>query len=234
MMRKATLVLTALLVCGCATTSDPVTPSAEQQLQATGNYSGLADHLRGQLESQPDNPQLLLKLAHAYYQSDDLESARFYLGHLESLGHQSPQQSLLAGKAAADQGEFTKALEHYAKAQLQGLTSSELALRQGVAHSQLGQYQAATKAFNSARLRGHDELAVKNNLAMVQMAQGHYQQASQLLEELYRRHPGHQQIQANLALAWAKGGELEKAHKLLSQIYPDQPVSLVLRQLRAL
>ena len=232
-MKRLLLPICLVLISACATTEPPAA-SPEQQLEATGNYSGLAEHLRGQLASQPNDPVLLLKLAQAYYQSNDLESAQFYLSHLETLGHQSPQQSLLAGKAAADQGEFARALGHYAKAQLQGLSSSELALRQGVAHSQLGQYEAATNAFNTARLRGHDELAVKNNLAMVQMAQGHYHQASRLLEGLYRRHPDNEQVQANLALAWAKEGELKKAHKLLSRIYPDQSVSRVLRQLQAL
>ncbi|WP_084643754.1 tetratricopeptide repeat protein [Ferrimonas futtsuensis] len=231
MIRKLLPIL--MLLSACASTEAPA-PSAELQLTSAGNYAGLADHLRGQLENRPDDTTLLLKLAHAYYRNDDLESARFYLGHLETLGHQSPQQSLLAGKAAADQGEFAAALEHYTKAQQQGLTSSELALRQGVARAQLGQYDAAKAAFNRARLRGHDELAVKNNLAMLQLAQGHYQQAIAMLEPLYRRHPDNPQIQANLALAWAKGGDLNRAHRLLATLYPDQPLGPVLQQLQRL
>ncbi|WP_028113705.1 tetratricopeptide repeat protein [Ferrimonas kyonanensis] len=231
-MMRVTLLALCVALGGCAATD--VRKDPEAQLTAAANYGGLIQLYKSQLSQQPDQPQLLLKLARSYYLNHDLESAQFYLSHLSDLGSDLPEQYLLQGKIHSDRQQYQAAYLNYQKAEQRGLTESELALRQGVALAQLKRFDEAERAFNLARLRGHDEVAVKNNLAMLQMQQGHYQQAVALLEPVYRAHPDVPQVQANLALSLVKNHQLEQARRLLASLYPQQPLAPLIQQLQQL
>ncbi|MFZ3538400.1 tetratricopeptide repeat protein, partial [Vibrio harveyi] len=117
------------------------------------------------------------KLAWAYFHKGDIESANFYVQHLQKEGIESPDLYQLEGQVFDAKNDTDSAVEAYLSSIKTGNESGQIHVLLGVSYAKLGKYEDAYQELNNARLRGYDDVAIKNNIAMIHMANGEYEQA---------------------------------------------------------
>ncbi|MFZ3538399.1 tetratricopeptide repeat protein, partial [Vibrio harveyi] len=117
------------------------------------------------------------KLAWAYFHKGDIESANFYVQHLQKEGVESPDLYQLEGQVFDAKNDTDSAVEAYLSSIKTGNESGQIHVLLGVSYAKLGKYEDAYQELNNARLRGYDDVAIKNNIAMIHMANGEYEQA---------------------------------------------------------
>ena len=98
-----------LALAGCA--GSPY--SQGQQLLAREDYAGAARALRAALAAEPDNAALMVDLAEALYQLDELEPAKSYLKQARALDPDNSEAVLVLGLIHEKNGDLGAAINVY-------------------------------------------------------------------------------------------------------------------------
>lgn len=212
------LLLLALLgLHGCALNSAGKraadAPANEALLQAVGNHSALIALYRQRLAETTglaDQDNLRLKLAQAYLDSGDAESALYYCQPVIDSGRSATDCLLVKSRALLVTGDHHGALAA-AQAALAVRKDDAVILNQsGLVYADAGQYDQAREQFNRARERMLDDVTARNNLAMVDILEQQWDQAADRLMPLFRNGQADEKVTANLLLALARSGRAQE------------------------
>lgn len=226
MIRKPFYIVLVLLISLVGCQSAP-SPDSEQQdeiasMEKVKNYDGLISYYKSELEKGSKDPQIKEKLAWAYFHKGDLESADFYVQHLQKEGVKNPSLYQLEGQVFDAKNDTDNAIGAYLDSIKSGNQSGQVHVLLGVSYTKAGSYKEAYKQLNEARLRGYDDVVIKNNLAMIYMANGDYQKAVEMLTPILKENPSNKIVKANLAIALMKVQQVDAARKLLKGEFSDQ------------
>ncbi len=243
-MARYALLLTVLIVTGCTTVSNqPQAPNAagaeralvdENFLVISGNYQRLIALYKEQLK-QNDQSETRIKLAKAYLDTGDNESALFTLVPVITMPNASAEAFYLQGLAQFNLGQAEHAERSLAIAANKEPNNAKVINLLGAAQAELGQLVEARAAFDQARTLLYDDVVIKNNLALVDMMEGKYQDAAARLMPLYRADPkgADAQLKANLAIVAAKLGSFETLRALYGSEYSESELFGIFQGLRS-
>ena len=224
--RISIVLLTLGILAGCQSTSSQQSQVQDDvtNMEKVKNYDGLISHYKSMLEQGSQDPQVKEKLAWAYFHKGDIESANFYVQHLQKEGVETPSLYQLAGQVFDAKNDTTSAISAYLSSIKSGNSSGQVHVLLAVSYTKAGQYDAAYQELNNARLRGYDDVVIKNNIAMIHMANGEYEQAIAMLTPVLKDNPANKVVKANLAIALIKTQQVNAARKLLKGDFSDQEI----------
>lgn len=229
---KAILLLISLTLLGCASNSSPSTNDGYadiESLKRIGNHEGLVAAYKRELAQAQNDVNVMQSLAQAYFDSGDVESARFYAEYLMEKDIENMGLFQLRGEIYHHDGLDDLAVASFRRSIEIGNESSDVQMMMGISYCMLGRYSLAEEAFNKARIKGYDDIAVKNNLAMVKFAENEYSEVVKILSPVYNRNPANRKVRANLAIAFIKLGDMRSAEKLLGEDYSQRELQQMAR-----
>ncbi|OQQ05921.1 anaphase-promoting protein [Vibrio campbellii] len=231
--RISIVLLTLGILAGCQSTSSQQSQVQDDvtNMEKVKNYDGLISHYKSMLEQGSQDPQVKEKLAWAYFHKGDIESANFYVQHLQKEGVETPSLYQLAGQVLDAKNDTTSAISAYLSSIKSGNSSGQVHVLLAVSYTKAGQYDAAYQELNNARLRGYDDVVIKNNIAMIHMANGEYEQAIAMLTPVLKDNPANKVVKANLAIALIKTQQVDAARKLLKGDFSDQEILSIATEL---
>ncbi|NDJ83569.1 tetratricopeptide repeat protein [Vibrio campbellii] len=231
--RISIVLLTLGILAGCQSTSSQQSQTQDDvtNMEKVKNYDGLISHYKSMLEQGSQDPQVKEKLAWAYFHKGDIESANFYVQHLQKEGVETPSLYQLAGQVLDAKNDTTSAISAYLSSIKSGNSSGQVHVLLAVSYTKAGQYDAAYQELNNARLRGYDDVVIKNNIAMIHMANGEYEQAIAMLTPVLKDNPANKVVKANLAIALIKTQQVDAARKLLKGDFSDQEILSIATEL---
>ncbi|HHC7307206.1 TPA: tetratricopeptide repeat protein [Vibrio campbellii] len=231
--RISIVLLTLGILAGCQSTSSQQSQAQDDvtNMEKVKNYDGLISHYKSMLEQGSQDPQVKEKLAWAYFHKGDIESANFYVQHLQKEGVETPSLYQLAGQVFDAKNDTTSAISAYLSSIKSGNSSGQVHVLLAVSYTKAGQYDAAYQELNNARLRGYDDIVIKNNIAMIHMANGEYEQAIAMLTPVLKDNPANKVVKANLAIALIKTQQVDAARKLLKGDFSDQEILSIATEL---
>ncbi|ABU74082.1 tetratricopeptide repeat protein [Vibrio campbellii] len=231
--RISIVLLTLGILAGCQSTSSQQSQAQDDvtNMEKVKNYDGLISHYKSMLEQGSQDPQVKEKLAWAYFHKGDIESANFYVQHLQKEGVETPSLYQLAGQVFDAKNDTTSAISAYLSSIKSGNSSGQVHVLLAVSYTKAGQYDAAYQELNNARLRGYDDVVIKNNIAMIHMANGEYEQAIAMLTSVLKDNPANKVVKANLAIALIKTQQVDAARKLLKGDFSDQEILSIATEL---
>ncbi|OPH53729.1 tetratricopeptide repeat protein [Vibrio campbellii] len=231
--RISIVLLTLGILAGCQSTSSQQSQVQDDvtNMEKVKNYDGLISHYKSMLEQGSQDPQVKEKLAWAYFHKGDIESANFYVQHLQKEGVETPSLYQLAGQVFDAKNDTTSAISAYLSSIKSGNSSGQVHVLLAVPYTKAGQYDAAYQELNNARLRGYDDVVIKNNIAMIHMANGEYEQAIAMLTPVLKDNPANKVVKANLAIALIKTQQVDAARKLLKGDFSDQEILSIATEL---
>ncbi|MFM2583141.1 tetratricopeptide repeat protein [Vibrio campbellii] len=231
--RISIVLLTLGILAGCQSTSSQQSQVQDDvtNMEKVKNYDGLISHYKSMLEQGSQDPQVKEKLAWAYFHKGDIESANFYVQHLQKEGVETPSLYQLAGQVFDAKNDTTSAISAYLSSIKSGNSSGQVHVLLAVSYTKAGQYDAAYQELNNARLRGYDDVVIKNNIAMIHMANGEYEQAIAMLTPVLKDNPANKVVKANLAIALIKTQQVDAARKLLKGDFSDQEILSIVTEL---
>ncbi|MEZ9289561.1 tetratricopeptide repeat protein [Vibrio lentus] len=224
------------VLAGCQSAPSP----QDQQLgdvtsmEKVKNYDGLISYYKSELEQGSEDPEVKEKLAWAYLYKGDIESADFYIQHLQKEGVENPNLYQLEGQVFDAKNDVESAIAAYIKSVDAGNTTGQIHVLLGVSYTKVGRFNEAYQELNRARLRGYDDVVVKNNIAMIQMANGDYQQAIETLAPVLKEDPANKIVKANLAIALMKTQQIDSARKLLKGDFSAEEIQSIAAELTQL
>ncbi|WP_217525308.1 tetratricopeptide repeat protein [Vibrio metschnikovii] len=205
----------------------------EQVLIKTGNYTALIEFYKQQLQ-QSDQRETRLKLAQAYLDFQDPESALFILGPLVRSPSKQDTEFYLQGLALYRLNRINEAQQSLTVAQVNSPNNAQTINMLGIIFAQSSQFKQARASFNRARELMYDDITVKNNLALIDMLEEDYQSAADRLLPIYHNGQADDRVIANLAIIMAKSGSLNHLHAFYAQKYSDQEIQHLFITLRNL
>ena len=231
--RICIVLLTLGILAGCQSTSSQQSQTQDDvtNMEKVKNYDGLISHYKSMLKQGSQDTKIKEKLAWAYFHKGDIESANFYVQHLQKEGVETSSLYQLAGQVFDAKNDTTSAISAYLSSIKSGNSSGQVHVLLAVSYTKAGQYDAAYQELNNARLRGYDDVVIKNNIAMIHMANGEYEQAIAMLTPVLKDNPGNKVIKANLAIALIKTQQVEAARKLLKGDFSDQEILRITTEL---
>ncbi|MEZ9103550.1 tetratricopeptide repeat protein [Vibrio cyclitrophicus] len=203
-------------------------------MEKVKNYDGLISYYKSELEQGSEDPKVKEKLAWAYFHKGDIESADFYVQHLQKEGVENPNLYQLEGQVFDAKNDVERAIAAYLASIDAGNTTGQIRVLLGVSYTKVGRFNEAYQELNQARLRGYDDVVVKNNIAMIQMANGDYQHAIETLAPVLKEDPANKIVKANLAIALMKTDQIESAVKLLKGDFSAEEIQSIAAELTQL
>ena len=230
------ILLTLSVLAGCQSAPSPqdLQLGDVTSMEKVKNYDGLISYYKSQLEQGSEDPDVKEKLAWAYFYKGDIESADFYVQHLQKQGFENPNLYQLKGQVFDAKNDIESAISAYLASIDAGNRTGQIHVLLGVSYTKVGKYDEAQKELNQARLRGYDDVVVKNNIAMIQMANGEYQQAIQTLAPVLKEDPENKTVKANLAIALMKTQQIDSAKKLLKGDFSAEEIQSIAAELTQL
>ncbi|AXB33065.1 anaphase-promoting protein [Vibrio campbellii] len=231
--RICIVLLTLGILAGCQSTSSQQNQTQDDvtNMEKVKNYDGLISHYKSMLKQGSQDTKIKEKLAWAYFHKGDIESANFYVQHLQKEGVETSSLYQLAGQVFDAKNDTTSAISAYLSSIKSGNSSGQVHVLLAVSYTKAGQYDAAYQELNNARLRGYDDVVIKNNIAMIHMANREYEQAIAMLTPVLKDNPANKVIKANLAIALIKTQQVEAARKLLKGDFSDQEILRITTEL---
>ncbi|UTZ44132.1 tetratricopeptide repeat protein [Vibrio campbellii] len=231
--RICIVLLTLGILAGCQSTSSQQSQTQDDvtNMEKVKNYDGLISHYKSMLKQGSQDTKIKEKLAWAYFHKGDIESANFYVQHLQKEGVETSSLYQLAGQVFDAKNDTTSAISAYLSSIKSGNSSGQVHVLLAVSYTKAGQYDAAYQELNNARLRGYDDVVIKNNIAMIHMANREYEQAIAMLTPVLKDNPANKVIKANLAIALIKTQQVEAARKLLKGDFSDQEILRITTEL---
>lgn len=193
---------------------------SEKILIKSSNYFRLIELYKNELKKK-ENSDIRLKLAKAYIDSHDNESALFTLTPLVVKNKVDPEVFYLQGVAQYNLGKIDQA-ERSLKITLQNTPKNAKAFNMlGIIYADKGELDKARDAFNQARTLMYDDVTIKNNLALLDLIEGNYKKAAAILLPVYLNSRGKvdSNVKANLAIIMAKLGSFDYISTLYSDKY---------------
>ncbi|MDD1828124.1 tetratricopeptide repeat protein [Photobacterium sp. ZSDE20] len=228
------LTLSVLAGCQSAPSQQDLQLGDVTSMEKVNNYDGLISYYKSQLEQGSEDPEVKEKLAWAYFHKGDIESADFYVQHLQNEGFENPNLYQLEGQVFDAINDIESAISAYLASIDAGNRTGQIHVLLGVSYTKVGKYDEAQKELNQARLRGYDDVVVKNNIAMIQMANGEYQQAIETLAPVLKEDPANKIVKANLAIALMKTQQIDSAKKLLKGDFSAEEIQNIAAELTQL
>ncbi|NVN83457.1 MULTISPECIES: lipopolysaccharide assembly protein LapB [unclassified Vibrio] len=228
------LTLSVLAGCQSAPSQQDLQLGDVTSMEKVKNYDGLISYYKSQLEQGSEDPEVKEKLAWAYFHKGDIESADFYVQHLQKEGVENPNLYQLEGQVFDAKNDIESAIAAYVTSIEAGNRTGQIHVLLGVSYTKVGKYDEAQQELNQARLRGYDDVVVKNNIAMIQMANGEYQQAIQTLAPVLKEDPANKTVKANLAIALMKTQQIDSAKKLLKGDFSAEEIQNIAAELTQL
>ncbi|MCG9543979.1 tetratricopeptide repeat protein [Vibrio sp. Isolate33] len=228
------LTLSVLAGCQSAPSQQDLQLGDVTSMEKVKNYDGLISYYKSQLEQGSEDPEVKENLAWAYFHKGDIESADFYVQHLQKEGVENPNLYQLEGQVFDAKNDIGSAISAYLASIDAGNRTGQIHVLLGVSYTKVGKYDEAQKELNQARLRGYDDVVVKNNIAMIQMANGEYQQAIQTLAPVLKEDPANKTVKANLAIALMKTQQIDSAKKLLKGDFSAEEIQNIAAELTQL
>lgn len=228
------LTLSVLAGCQSAPSQQDLQLGDVASMEKVKNYDGLISYYKSQLEQGSEDPEVKENLAWAYFHKGDIESADFYVQHLQKEGFENPNLYQLEGQVFDAKNDIESAITAYLASIEAGNRSGQIHVLLGVSYTKVGKYDEAQQQLNQARLRGYDDVVVKNNIAMIQMANGEYQQAIQTLAPVLKEDPANKTVKANLAIALMKTQQIDSAKKLLKGDFSTEEIQNIAAELTQL
>ncbi|WP_299141538.1 lipopolysaccharide assembly protein LapB [uncultured Vibrio sp.] len=228
------LTLSVLAGCQSAPSQQDLQLGDVTSMEKVNNYDGLISYYKSQLEQGSEDPKVKEKLAWAYFHKGDIESADFYVQHLQKEGFENPNLYQLEGQVFDAKNDIGSAITAYLASIEAGNRTGQIHVLLGVSYTKVGKYDEAQQQLNQARLRGYDDVVVKNNIAMIQMANGEYQQAIQTLAPVLKEDPANKTVKANLAIALMKTQQIDSAKKLLKGDFSAEEIQSIAAELTQL
>ncbi|CAK1846383.1 tight adherence protein D [Vibrio crassostreae] len=228
------LTLSVLAGCQSAPSQQDLQLADVTSMEKVKNYDGLISYYKSQLEQGFEDPEVKEKLAWAYFHKGDIESADFYVQHLQKEGVKNPNLYQLEGQVFDAKNDIESAIAAYVTSIEAGNRTGQIHVLLGVSYTKVGKYDEAQQELNQARLRGYDDVVVKNNIAMIQMANGEYQQAIQTLAPVLKEDPANKTVKANLAIALMKTQQIDSAKKLLKGDFSAEEIQNIAAELTQL
>ena len=231
--RICIVLLTLGILAGCQSTSSQQSQTQDDvtNMEKVKNYDGLISHYKSMLKQGSQDTKIKEKLAWAYFHKGDIESANFYVQHLQKEGVETSSLYQLAGQVFDAKNDTTSAISAYLSSIKSGNSSGQVHVLLAVSYTKAGQYDAAYQELNNARLRGYDDVVIKNNIAMIHMANGEYEQAIAMLTPVLKDNPANKVVKANLAIALIKTQQVDAARKLLKGDFSDQEILRITTEL---
>lgn len=222
--RVTACLLAISVLSGCATQPEPTSLIEEETLLIqSGNHEKLVEYYKAQL-SKSENRQTRMKLALAYLNSGDPESALFFVSPLNMGQEAHAEPLLIEAKSLYSLGQFRKAKTQALKAYELKPNNAEIENLLGMICAANSDLEEARQYFTSARTNLYDDIKIKNNLAVLNIVEGHYQKAVQLLLPIYLKGKADKQIEANLTLAMAKIGNVSYIKDMSKGELSDQEI----------
>ena len=228
------LTLSVLAGCQSAPEQQDLQLGDITSMEKVKNYDGLISYYKSQLEQGSEDLEVKENLAWAYFHKGDIESADFYVQHLQKEGFENPNLYQLEGQVFDAKNDIESAISAYLASIEAGNRTGQIHVLLGVSYTKVGKYDEAQQQLNQARLRGYDDVVVKNNIAMIQMANGEYQQAIQTLAPVLKEDPANKTVKANLAIALMKTQQIDSAKKLLKGDYSAEEIQSIAAELTQL
>ena len=243
-MGKLLLFSLIVMLAGCSTVSDqPQMPTAagakraladENFLINSGNYPKLIALYKDKLK-QADSTETRMKLAKAYLDTGDNESALFTIAPVITQPNASAESFYLQGLAQFKMGQASQSQRSLDVATHKAPNNAKYVNLLGAVQAELGQLEQARASFNRARSLLYDDIVIKNNLALVDIMEGKFQAAAARLMPVYRANPkgADEQLKANLAIIAAKLGSFETLKALYGDQYTDKELFGIFHGLRS-
>ncbi|ELA7199843.1 tetratricopeptide repeat protein [Vibrio parahaemolyticus] len=228
------LVLSVLAGCQLTPSTQDLQLIDITSMEKVKNYDGLISYYKSQLEQGDEDVGIKEKLAWAHFYKGDIESADFYVQHLQKEGVKNPHLYQLSGQVFDAKNDVESAITSYIASIDAGNKTGKIHVLLGVAYTKIGKYDEAYQELNLARLRGYDDAAVKNNIAMIQMAHGDYQQTIETLAPVLKEDPGNKTVKANLAIALIKTQQIDSAKKILKDDFSAEEIKSIAAELTRL
>ncbi|HGS4462302.1 TPA: tetratricopeptide repeat protein [Vibrio metschnikovii] len=205
----------------------------EQVLIKTGNYTALIEFYKQQLQ-QSDQRETRLKLAQAYLDFQDPESALFILGPLVYPQSKQDTEFYLQGVALYRLNRVNEAQQSLTIAQENAPNNAQTINMLGIIFAQFSQFEQARASFNRARELMYDDITVKNNLALIDILEEDYQSAADRLLPIYHNGQADDRVIANLAIIMAKSGSFQHLQAFYAHQYSEQEIQQLFITLRNL
>lgn len=222
------VILFSIVMTGCANTSNRGSIGNafnnsgaidEGMLIKSSNYNRLIELYRDQLAKR-ENSQVRYKLAKAYVDNNDNESAIFTLQPLLERRRVDSDVLFLSGLAHYNLGNLDSAYRAFNITLEKKPDSAKAYNMTGIIYAHKNELTNARTAFNRARSLMYDDITIKNNLAMLDLIEGKYEDAADKLLPLYLNSRGtlDESVKANLAMTMAKLGNFD----YLASLYADK------------
>lgn len=243
-MGKLLLLSLIVMLAGCSTVSEqPQMPTAagakraladENFLINSGNYPKLIALYKDKLK-QAESTETRVKLAKAYLDTGDNESALFTIAPVITQPNASAESFYLQGLAQFNLGQASQSQRSLDVATHKAPNNAKYVNLLGAVQAELGQLEQARASFNRARSLLYDDIVIKNNLALVDIMEGNFQAAAARLMPVYRANPkgADEQLKANLAIIAAKLGSFETLKALYGDQYTDKELFGIFHGLRS-
>ncbi|WP_052878303.1 tetratricopeptide repeat protein [Vibrio coralliirubri] len=228
------LALSVLAGCQSAPSQQDLQLADVTSMEKVNNYDGLISYYKAELAQGSEDTEVKEKLAWAYFHKGDIESADFYVQHLQKEGVVNPNLYQLEGQVFDAKNDIESAIAAYVTSVEAGNTTGQIHVLLGVSYTKVGRFDEAYQELNRARLRGYDDVVVKNNIAMIQMANGEYQQAIGTLAPILKEDPANKIVKANLAIALMKTQQIDSAKKLLKGDFSAEEIQSIAAELTQL
>jgi Flp pilus assembly protein TadD len=228
------LALSVLAGCQSAPSQQNLQLADVISMEKVKNYDGLISYYKTELAQGSKDPEVKEKLAWAYFHKGDIESADFYVQHLQKEGIENPNLYQLEGQVFDAKNDIESAIAAYITSVEAGNRTGKIHVLLGVSYTKVGKYDEGLQELNQARLRGYDDVVVKNNIAMIQMANGEYQQAIRTLAPVLKEDPANKTVKANLAIALMKTQQIDSAKKLLKGDFSAEELQSIAAELTQL
>ncbi|MFS1417763.1 tetratricopeptide repeat protein [Vibrio splendidus] len=234
--RFCLILLSMNVLAGCQSAPSPqdLQLADVTSMEKVKNYDGLISYYKTELEQGSEDPEVKEKLAWVYFNKGDIESADFYVQHLQKEGVENPNLYQLEGQVFDAKNDVENAIAAYLASIEAGNTTGQIHVLLGVSYTKVGRFNEAYQELNRARLRGYDDVVVKNNIAMIQMANGEYQQAIETLAPVIKEDPANKIVKANLAIALMKTQQIDSAKKLLKGDFSAEEIQSIAAELTQL
>jgi len=225
------LMLSMLTGCQLSSSQQSVQAFDVANMEKVKNYDGLISHYKSRLVAGENDLAIKEKLAWAYFYKGDLESAAFYVQHLQEEGVENASLYQLSGQVFDAKDDTEQAISAYVASIAAGNETGLIYVLLGVSYTKAGKYNEAYQALNSARLRGYDDVAIKNNIAMIHMANNEYTQAIDILAPVLKEDPTNTVVKSNFAIALMKNQQVDLAKKLLKGEFSEQEIQSIAAEL---
>lgn len=224
MLKLATSCCILFMLTACASAPSQTSNLEEETLLVrSGNTEKLVEFYKLKL-AENESRETRLKLARAYLDSGDAESALFFVSPL-NLGEGATSESFFVEANSLFQlSQFERAKSKALDAYKIKNNDAEIENLLGMIHASMSDFSESRRYFNLARTHLYDDIKIKNNLAVLSIIEGKYQNAVQLLLPIYLKGKADKQIEANLTLAMAKIGNISYIRDMVSNELTDEQV----------